>query len=184
MTAKNLTLLSGGMDRGGGEPTKPSLNGCSHEEWVNAHNEMRELFKIADQQFWLAMTLRHGCLFLYDCTEDPQNVYHKRNVSPNNEKEIVMERQVVEMGIKESMEVLDFVEKCAVALAKSKEDNVIDWKDLLSKESRDLIPSMLEAAKGGNMIAAEIGNLDSDEINQLLDKATKVCASLVQAVLM
>lgn len=85
-------------------------------------------------------------------------------------------------GTKETMEVIVFVDDVAAALKAAKADGVIDWRDALRPETRAMIPAMLNAARGGELIPAEAKSWTPEQISDLLLKVGEALGHLVEAV--
>lgn len=87
----------------------------------------------------------------------------------------------VEHGIAETSDVLDALTAMAVAYKKAKEDDIVNWKDLLNKETRDLIPAVKNAIQDANLIPAELTNLSGEEAAELYQKLTVVFMAVTDA---
>lgn len=85
--------------------------------------------------------------------------------------------------IKETMDVFTMAKAAAVAIKAAKADGRVDWKDLLSQESRALLPAVQAAVKDSQLIAEELKDLNQEEAKLLASSAVEVVWLLVDAVM-
>ena len=81
-------------------------------------------------------------------------------------------------GIKETMELLNFVEVGLKKALEASADGTITFKEAIAAVP-DLFPKAKDAFMGVQQIKLEIAELDSAEISQLLDKSMSIVGLLV-----
>ncbi len=81
------------------------------------------------------------------------------------------------------LQVFDLVKASCVAMIKAKEDGNINWKDLLSAETRDLIPKVKDALDGITEIKGELLDLDPAEVAVLYAGILDLYKLVLQAFL-
>jgi hypothetical protein len=84
------------------------------------------------------------------------------------------------MEIKETLEVVLFLENMAEAIDKAKADGKVDWQDLLNKETRELVPSLFAAIKDSEQVKAEIQDLTKEETSELVERLVFVAFKLAK----
>lgn len=91
-----------------------------------------------------------------------------------------MSETMEQKGIKETLELLDLVEQLGKVLQSAKEDGKLNWMDL--PKFAPLIVAGKRAVDGGKFIAAEIKDLDANEVGELTSKLIAAVTALVAGV--
>jgi len=83
-------------------------------------------------------------------------------------------------GIKETLEVVALVDKTADLVMAAKADGSIDWRDLpkLGPE----VAALKDALAGAQGIAAELADLDKDEVIKLYEASAAAVFKLAKAI--
>jgi hypothetical protein len=84
-------------------------------------------------------------------------------------------------GIKETMEAVQLIEKVAEAIAAAKADGSIDWKDL--GKLGPVVVAMKDAVAGGQMLQAELKDLNAGETQLLFEAIVNATGKLVSAII-
>jgi hypothetical protein len=84
-------------------------------------------------------------------------------------------------GIKETMEAVKLVEKVADAIAAAKADGSIDWKDL--SKLGPVVVAMKDAVAGGQLLQAELKDLDAGETQLLFEAIVGATGKLISAII-
>lgn len=84
----------------------------------------------------------------------------------------------MQLGIKETREVLDLLEAAVGLLAKSAADGSISIADGLA--FIQLLPKLKTALDGANLVKSELADLDDNEVRELADKALTVCTGVLK----
>lgn len=90
-----------------------------------------------------------------------------------------MEKQT--LGILEIQDVIIFVEDLAKVIKEAKADGKLDIFDAVKLIT--VVPSMVAAAKGSDQIKAEIGDLNGEELEAVLDGIKDALFALISALL-
>lgn len=84
-------------------------------------------------------------------------------------------------GIKETQEAITLISKMADAIAAAKADGSIDWKDLA--KLGPVVVAMKAAVDGGNLIPAELKDLDAAETDVVWGSLWTAVGKLITSVI-
>lgn len=83
-------------------------------------------------------------------------------------------------GIKETMDVVALIETTAVEITAAKADGHIDWRD--APKVAPVLVALKTALDGGNLIPEELKDLDSGEVQTLLEATLTAAQHLAMAI--
>ena len=86
-------------------------------------------------------------------------------------------------GIKEITDVFYLLREFAEAIKSAKANGTLDIFDLLSLDTMDVVTAAVTAMQGSGDIAAEIQDLDKEEIQELITIALDASKSLLSVIL-
>lgn len=88
--------------------------------------------------------------------------------------------KVEEVGIKETLELIDLLKVTGDTYAAAKADNSIDYKDLT--KLGPMIPALKAALGDSGKIPVELKNLDSEEATKVFNELIGAVSALVAAI--
>jgi len=85
-------------------------------------------------------------------------------------------------GIKEITDIFYLLKEFAEAIKSAKSDGTIDIFDVLSGDTMDVVTAAVAAMQGSSDIAAELADLDKEEIQELITIALDASKSLLDVI--
>ena len=86
-------------------------------------------------------------------------------------------------GIKEITDVFYLLREFAEAIKIAKADGKVDIFDVLSVDTMDVVSAAIDAVQGSGDIAAELADLDKEEIQELITIALEASKCMLDVIL-